>query len=363
MKWFGILVIIILVVAGGMIAWSVFEHGDQQVTQLNKQSIKETKTPQNLLESTPPAEQMREEALLKPLDGQQIWIAPNIAARDYNNIFLPYAKWPSVKGKAHVFKFYIDDLQKKNEAVLRNIITALKDAQIAIGVEAGGVRNWQCSGAIMAEIEYAKMAPLLNAGGNINFIVMDGPFGSSLAQANSPCKYSIQQSAKEAATYVRLMKGKIPGVKIGWIEAVPWYTAGPYTNHQGNNFGDLRDVFSAFMTALQQEGTTIDFFHADSPYSYNERTPNGWDKLKALQDFARGYGLRFGVIFNSEEGGQKGDKTFYTETLQGMNEFAAVGGAPDDVIIQSWYTYPVLALPETQPYTFMYLVREATEAA
>ena len=362
MKWFGIL-IIIFIIANGMIAWSIIKHEGQQAALPKVQPMQETEAPQNILKSIPPTEQTREEASLKPFDGQQIWIAPNLVAQDYDKIFLPGAEWSSVKRKTHVFKFYIDNLQKKNEATLRNIVTSLNDAQIAIGVEAGGVRDWQCSGALMAEIEHAKMAPLLNAGGNIHFIVMDSPFGSSLAQANSPCKYSIQQSAKEAATYVRLMKGKIPGVKIGWIEAVPWYTAGQYTNHQGNNFGDLREVFSAFMTALQQEGTRIDFFHVDSPYSYNERTPNGWEKLKALQDFARGYGLRFGVIFNSEEGGQKGDKRFYTETLQGIDKFAAAGGAPDDIIIQSWYTYPALALPETQPYTFMYLVQKATEAA
>jgi hypothetical protein len=42
--------------------------------------------------------------------------------------------------------------------------------------------------------------------------------------------------------------------------------------------------------------------------------------------------------------------------------YRAAGGRPDRAIMESWYDYPDIALPETEPYTHMNTARDVFAA-
>jgi hypothetical protein len=306
--------------------------------------------------------------------GRLVWFVPNMGGvtsdgraflppEDARKLFEPGAPWPTAEAAIQVFEFYVGNVAGIYDLPIAQAVQALKEANIAIAVEVGGQREWwSCKGERMAQVELEQLAPIRRAGGQIRYLALDSFFGQTLASGPSPCRYTtVEQAAAQLLIYIKAIRKEYPDVKIGLIEPVPWYSVGSFpTQPGGENLGDLPQVLDKALAVLKQGGETIDFFHADSPYDVTERLPGvqGWAKLKALQDFVRSRGMRFGLIYNSDRAGQTSDELFFRETLLAKAKFAQAGGDPDDIILQSWYWYPRQWLPEDQPYSYTYLVRE-----
>jgi len=305
----------------------------------------------------PAARQERTEPESAAAAPRRVWMAPRHGIED---LFAPGAKWERAKSRVQVFKFYIDDLRNFREGLLPRAVATLRDAGIEIAVEAGGLREFACDGEKMARLELLHMAPLLAAGGTIRYLVLDAPFGYTLSTGlPGNCGWDPSRAVRELVKYVGGVKAALPEVKIGFIEPVPWYRVGKFpTSDSRNDFGDLLEIIALAFDTLREEGHPLDFFHADSPFGYNERLGDrkGWEKLRAIEDLVRARGGRFGLIYNSNVGGGSSDRTFYIETMRGIERFEAAGGRPDDYILQSWYSHPKETLPENKTYTFCYLV-------
>ncbi len=80
--------------------------------------------------------------------------------------------------------------------------------------------------------------------------------------------------------------------------------------------------------------------------------------LRDLRQFCNDRQLAFGMIFNSSEGGNAGNREFYEETLEFQSRFREDVGMPDFLNVESWYLYPDQNLPENTPHTFMNLLRD-----
>jgi alpha-L-fucosidase len=106
------------------------------------------------------------------------------------------------------------------------------------------------------------------------------------------------------------------------------------------------------LSVLARAHERIDFLHADAPYDYDQALPNGWQKVVALEQAVRARGLRFGLIYNSEAGGTAGDEPFHDQALAALRAYQAAGGNPGDLLLQSWYPYPDVMVPEDQANTF-----------
>jgi len=280
--------------------------------------------------------------------GQHIWIGPNMAAR----LFVPGASWPSVQARTHVLKLYISDLDR-DPSSLASMAATLNQAHIAVAIESGGLRGWDCSGASVGNVDSDFIQRLVRAGGAISFIALDEPFANSIASGAEPnCGYTVAQAAAELATEIHIMRAAFPGVEIGLIEPVPWYSVGSYPSNSVTAFGDLPQLLDTCLSVLARAHERIDFFHADAPYDYDQALPNGWQKVVALEQAVRARGLRFGLIYNSEAGGTAGDEPFHDQALAALRAYQAAGGNPDDLLLQSWYPYPDVMVPEDQANTF-----------
>ena len=63
------------------------------------------------------------------------------------------------------------------------------------------------------------------------------------------------------------------------------------------------------------------------------------------------------MVYNSEARSTQGDQEFHEETLEMLELHHANGGRPDDYVVQSWYTWPEVLLPDSQAYSFTYLAK------
>jgi hypothetical protein len=291
--------------------------------------------------------------------GRRIWIAPHLGV---DRIFAPGAKWERAKTKVDVFKFYVDPVRDYPPEMLARAVATLRAAGIAIAVEAGGLRGFQCDGRKMANLELRKLEALFRAGGRLDFLVLDAPFGYSLATGSrGNCGYTPERAVRELVAYVETVRARLPEVRIGIIEPVPWYEVEEYGTSLPNvRWGDLLEILALLLDALEERGERLDFFHADSPYSYNERLRDreGWEKLRTVQEFVQARGVRFGLIYNTAMGGGSSDRQFFVETMRGLARFEQAGGEPDDFVVQTWYRHPEEVLPENKTYTFFYLVNK-----
>lgn len=288
----------------------------------------------------------------------QYWMCPNTNTPDFKSMFDIGAAWTHLKRSDDVFKMYIGTLTSADNAFIDKAIASLNAAGIKFAVEAGGLRPFSGCGSLAGEThattELVSFNKWLARGGTIDYIAMDSPINTMIAGgAPGNCGLSVYQAANELADYMYAVRQVIPNVKFGWIEPVPWYTVPPYPNHPGNNYGDLIKTMDTVLRVLNIRGEQLEFFHADSPYDYSENAvTQGWKKLKVVEDHVRSKGLRFGLIFNTDIGGNTSDSMFYAQTMDGWPKYTAQNGNPDDIIVQSWYQLPTLSMPENQRYTF-----------
>lgn len=288
-------------------------------------------------------------------NGRTLWMGPN----QFAGLFDGATGWPQTADRLHTFSFFIDFLDTASHRALGDAVRTLVPLRVDVNVEAGGVRDWDCSGASLASIEIAKMNKLAAVGGQIRHLSMDSPFGHALATSiPGNCGYSAERTAGEVAAYMRAVLLRFPSVEIGLIEPVSWYTVGAHPNNSGPPYEDLPRVLSILLDTLAAHGLSLGFVTADAPYDYDQALPGGWAKLKAWQDTVHAHGLRFGLIYNSDAAGRASDQQFYDETLAALEAFHDAGGNPDFLLVESWYPHPTLPVPESQAGTLTNLMKD-----
>lgn len=298
--------------------------------------------------------------------GPMVWFCPNfdgaapnyVPPEDSGDIFLSNSLPELAQEGLDVFKFYIGNLYD-DSFPLNEAVKTLNQSKIAIAIEAGGLRDWDCSGRNLALEEMQAFRRIKEAGGTVEYIALDSPFAHTLKNGMpNACNFTLEEASYQLAAYIRTVRSYFPDVKIGIIEPVPWYTVQEFQNNNDVNYGDLIELLDTSLTILDKRGQEITFFHADSPYEYNLYLSRGqgWSKMRKLQEIAQSRGLRFGLIFNSERGGGISDQRFFEETLLSWQNHVNTGQIPDDIILQSWYWYPREWLPMDKPYTYTNLL-------
>jgi hypothetical protein len=288
----------------------------------------------------------------------------------FGQLFTNDTAWPTLKQHTDSIKFFIGSIKTLPNVVpggYTAVASFFNRTGMAVDVEAGGLRGFNCNGASYAKQTLDMIEPLLAVGvgasASVLRITFDGPFAHSLHQDTKLCPLTPQQVAQELVhnidTTRQLVSARYPNLKVlfNWNEPIPWYRVGRYPAfHNGTvkDFGDMLDILKLVTSA----GVDFDAFHADSPYEYNQDPQGGYPKLGALMAAVRAEGLKFGHYFNNVPH-EVGD--FEQGTLADVREFVAAIGNPDHAIIESWYKYPHAALPEDEQNTFAHTAKAAWE--
>ena len=227
------------------------------------------------------------------------------------------------------------------------MLSFLNDNHIAFAVEYGMLTASDACGRGVEGFKPEDMPTHISnrvkkLGGQIRYIAMDEPlfFGHYFNGTNA-CHWTIEAIAQNAAGNVKQFRGMFPDVEIGDIEPVNNIRSGYWLD-------DIREWIEAYRKAT---GTPLAFFHDDMIWreSVAERT-------KLLTAALDSQGIKFGVIFNSR-GDVSSDQEWLESAKHNINEYRASSlKAPDQIIIQSWKSYPTHVLPETNQFTLTHLV-------
>ncbi len=290
----------------------------------------------------------------------QVWFAPlppmpiregrpYIGSTDFAALFAGNAAWQRVAGRTQVFKLYGEWVGgTATDADLRRVVAGLKARQIAIAIEAGPLVASGCGDGVEGYAGGASEAlrlvrRVVAAGGTVRYLAMDEPFffGSLYSGANA-CHWSTAKVAAEVARFVRGVKAVYPSIVVGDIEPL----AGPAT----------AATHEAWMAAFRSAaGAPLPFFHLDLDWGRGDWAASSL----SLQAYARGHGVRFGIIYNSALASSDAEWLSAAQAHVLTHELDGVG-PPDDAIFQSWTDHPDRVLPEAGPNTFTHLIADYT---
>lgn len=230
----------------------------------------------------------------------------------------------------------------------------MRQWNIKIGFEVAGATSAQCNANRVALLDSERtiMRRVIAAGGSVDYVVLDSPLSAFL------CDYTVEKANQDIVRYAQMVRQEFPGAKLGFTDPLP-------LRFKNIISPDYRTVYRSVKTALEISGLRLDFIQADNPYEYAEninRTGYGsWGQVKEVENFVeQELGTQFGLIYNSEEGGNTSNALFYSRTLDMLAKYRDIGGSPTHYIIQSWFPYPSRNLPEdsASDFPFMKVVKE-----
>jgi hypothetical protein len=233
----------------------------------------------------------------------------------------------------------------------------LLDWDIAIAVEAGAIKFFECSPDPWAEYTNAAIANIEANGGRVSFVAMDEPLiGGQIVEKGQTCGFSMAETAEVVVDYVDQVASAYPDVIIGDIEAYPHYSV-----------AELED----WILALEEAGYTPAFLHLDVDIQRTE--DEGQDvvaDLRRLEDFTADHGIPFGVILTSNWTFADTDQRYYESTMRWTETVSTALERPMHVVLQSWWgpapsglhEVPV-NLPEDDPHVYSHtrLILEVLE--
>jgi hypothetical protein len=280
--------------------------------------------------------------------GQEIWLSPN-GNNHYPELLNSAAPWPEAAKRVKVFKISNQFAVFASDAEFAAFIEGTKRLHLKIameglmltGTERCGhqVEGYSGPGAILRAAQRIK-----KAGGTLSYIAMDSVliFGHAYAGPKA-CRDSIHSLAQQVAEKVTQAKSIFPGIQVGDIE--------PIGNPRAGWLQDIEAWTKAYRAAT---GEPLAFFDFDVDWN----NPHWPQELQAGVKLISSLGIPIAVTYN----GSKRETSSREWVSKAVEHFRRVEGGlnihPRYAVIQSWNRYPERMVPETDPETLSYAVRE-----
>lgn len=286
------------------------------------------------------------------------------------------AEWPKVRGilaesggALHVRKMAMGVLTSEEQGALAR---AVLDGDFKLSMEAGGAMCGSGSGKTNGRATLKTIAPYLTAHGTISTLLIESIF--SRTHAGCP-RQPVTTTAVEVAQFTATLATALgPSCQFFLYDALPHYAVGSQWPANVPVYGlELGETLTALNATMAAVGVPLAGYWMDCPYEYSRDYPNatspfpsgsGFEKIAAAVKLVKSRGLAVGKTFNSQQGGSTSDKGFFEGTL---NDVAGVAKTVpleslDYAMVETWYTHPLNAAPETQPYTTAYTALAAFKA-
>lgn len=292
-----------------------------------------------------------------PRPTPQVWISPPAApeGKSFRELFEKPDQWQETRALTDVL-FYTDLNLKKQftDDELRAWLPKLKEWKIKLAMEVGAIKPWGKTGEKTFNIERPMWDRVQRLGGELYAIGMDEPLCCARKEIHESDEYAV----RETANYIALVRQHYPQLLIGDIEPYPFI---PFTN-----LVTWIDALQARLKEMNVRG--LDFFRLDVDWNHftigNRIYQGNWPEVRKLEAACRQRKIPFSLIYWAADYGRMeelklaDDATWYIGIMRQGHDYAFVGGAPDQVVIESWIGAPSRAVPETDEWTFTRSVRD-----
>ncbi len=288
---------------------------------------------------------------------QTVWFTPlplvqhpigYFGSTDYLSLFTPTAPWQQAASRVQVFKLYEEGVNALSDSDLTNLITNLKQRNIALALEAPVLSSTTCGAGIEGfGGSFLSIAQRIKAlGGTLTYVAMEQPFQwGSLYTGSNSCQWTAQQVATNALLAINEAKTVFPGLLVGDIAAVP-----PFRDSSS----DWATAYGVWFDTWQSlAGAPLAFFHVDGDWT----EPNWKAAVAAIRPVATRRGIPFGMVYNGFITDES-DAAWMTAAENHFVDYEINDGnpPPHQVNFQSWNPYPTHVLPETDSTAFTYLI-------
>jgi len=280
------------------------------------------------------------------------------------------AKLDASSGALHLRQMAIGAM---NATQLRALAAATTEAGggLSLSVEGGGALCGEGAGAKQAAAALKEFAPFIAAGGALTHWLLESVY--SRTQAGCRAQSLLDTSAELAAFAAGISAGGLAranqSLAIFLYDALPHYAVGDAWPPNAPSHYDLElgATLRALVPAVAARGVALAGYWMDCPYEYSRDYPSasaplpagaGFEKIAAAVKLVKGMGLLVGKTFNSQQGGQTSAQAFFNGTMADAAGVAAAlpsaasgGDGLDGMMVETWYSFPAVAVPETTKYT------------
>ena len=231
------------------------------------------------------------------------------------------------------------------DAELKAWFGQMQQWNIKLELEVGGIKDWGPTGASTFKKQRPMWDRLQRLGGTIYSVAMDEPICCVRRDLHKSDEYAVE----ETANFVGLVRENYPSMLIGDIEPYPYIP-----------LPDQIKWIGAVQKRLEEKKIRgLDFYRVDVDWTvFDVRNEGTWKEVKALERYCRSVKLPFSLIYWGANYGfvqrlkLADDSTWLTGVMSQGYAYAAVGGAPDQYVVESWVSAPSHSVPETADYSF-----------
>jgi hypothetical protein len=291
-------------------------------------------------------------AWLAPLDPTPRPFNGTQGSADYFELFIEGNSWPKAEAQIKVFKIYQQLIARGSEDSLRALFNYLRVHHVSLAIEFGAMTDTDNCGRGVEGFDGEALPNIArriqSLGGNLVYLAMDEPlwYGKYYNGKNA-CHSSIDAISADVAKNIKSVRVVSPGIIVGDIEPVPQAQVPDWSS-------EILKWLTAYKAAT---GENLAFFHADVIWQ------QPWQPfVSSLAPNLRNAGIKLGVIINGT-GDEAADQTWFTNTMEHCRQVKERFPQLDELIFQSWTTFPTRVLPESAPATMTNLVTQCLGAS
>ena len=277
--------------------------------------------------------------------------APFLNGKSMRELFEHPDQWKQTRSL--IQQLLMTDLQSRRftDAELHHWFAQMRQWGISLGLEVGAVKPWGITSQTTLRTDLPLWKRMVRLGAPLQSIAMDEPLCCTRLVLHKSFAYAVEQVAQ----FIAVVRKNYPHIQVGDIE--------PYPSIPLKEHFLWIDALEKRLAQLHVRG--LDFYRLDVDWTvFMIRHQGSWQEVKVLENYCHRRKLPFSLIYWCADYPWlqrlklAGDSTWYTGMMSQGYNYAAIGGRPDQYVIESWVSAPQKCLPDTDAFTFTGSVKD-----